>query len=67
MSTKPILADAVIIGGGAAGSFCAITAARRGLSVIVLEPNEISLTENTLKLSLPFGQVKLSSIVKFTS
>lgn len=40
MSTKPILADAVIIGGGAAGSFCAITAARRGLSVIVLEPNE---------------------------
>ena len=40
MSTKPILADAVIIGGGAAGSFCALTAARRGLSVIVLEPNE---------------------------
>lgn len=40
MSTKPILADAVIIGGGAAGSFCAITAARRGLSVIALEPNE---------------------------
>lgn len=40
MSTKPILADAVIIGGGAAGSFCAITAARRGLSVIVLEPND---------------------------
>ena len=26
----------------------------------------LSLTENTLKLSLPFGQVKLSSIVKFT-
>ena len=40
MSTKPILADAVIIGGGAAGSFCAVTAARRGLSVIVLEPND---------------------------
>lgn len=40
MSMKPILADAVIIGGGAAGSFCAITAARRGLSVIALEPNE---------------------------
>lgn len=40
MSTKPILADAVIIGGGAAGSLCAITAARRGLSVVVLEPNE---------------------------
>ena len=27
----------------------------------------LSLTENTLKLSLPFGQVKLSAIVKFTS
>ena len=27
----------------------------------------LSLTENTLKLSLPFGQVKLSSIVKFTN
>ena len=26
----------------------------------------LSLTENTLKLSLPFGQVKLSLIVKFT-
>jgi len=26
----------------------------------------LSLTENTPKLSLPFGQVKLSSIVKFT-
>ena len=32
------------------------------------KPNAISvlsLTENTLKLSLPFGQVKLSAIVKF--
>jgi len=31
--------DAVVIGGGAAGSICAITAASRGLKVILLEPN----------------------------
>jgi predicted Rossmann fold flavoprotein len=31
--------DAVIIGGGAAGLMCAITAAERGLRVAVIEPN----------------------------
>lgn len=33
-------ADLVVIGGGAAGLMCAGTAAERGLSVILLEPNE---------------------------
>ena len=32
--------DLVVIGGGAAGLICAGTAAERGLSVILLEPNE---------------------------
>jgi len=32
-------ADAVVIGGGAAGLMCACTAAERGRSVIILEPN----------------------------
>ena len=32
-------ADAVIIGGGAAGSMCAALAAARGLDVALLEPN----------------------------
>ncbi|MDR3310098.1 MAG: NAD(P)/FAD-dependent oxidoreductase [Oscillospiraceae bacterium] len=33
--------DAVVAGGGAAGLFAAVTAARRGLSVLIAEPNEI--------------------------
>ena len=33
------MTDVVIAGGGAAGLMTAITAARRGLSVTVLEPN----------------------------
>jgi predicted Rossmann fold flavoprotein len=32
--------DVVVIGGGAAGLFCAVTAARRGRSVVVLEHNQ---------------------------
>lgn len=32
-------ADVVVIGGGAAGMMCALTAAERGLNVILLEPN----------------------------
>jgi predicted flavoprotein YhiN len=32
-------ADAVVIGGGAAGLMCACTAAERGRSVIILDPN----------------------------
>jgi len=32
--------DAIILGGGAAGLFCALTAARRGRRVLVLEHNE---------------------------
>ena len=31
--------DAIIIGGGAAGLFCAITAAKRGRRVLVIEHN----------------------------
>ena len=34
-------ADAVIIGGGAAGTLCAALAAGRGLSVVLLEPNRM--------------------------
>ena len=30
-----------VIGGGAAGSMCALTAAQRGLSVVLLEPNKM--------------------------
>ena len=33
------MTDAVIIGGGAAGCMCAVWAARRGLDVVLLEPN----------------------------
>lgn len=33
-------ADAVVIGGGASGMMAALTAAERGLSVILLEPND---------------------------
>ncbi len=33
-------ADVVVIGAGAAGQICAGTAAERGLSVLILEPNE---------------------------
>ena len=32
-------ADAVVIGGGAAGMMCSLIAARRGLDVILLEQN----------------------------
>lgn len=34
-------ADAVIIGGGAAGMMCSLVAAQRGLDVILLEPNKM--------------------------
>jgi predicted Rossmann fold flavoprotein len=34
-----IESDAVIIGGGAAGMMCALTAAERGLKVVLLDPN----------------------------
>lgn len=34
-------ADVVVIGGGAAGMMCAVSAAQRGLSVTLLEPNKI--------------------------
>lgn len=34
-------ADAVVIGGGAAGMLCSAAAAERGLDVILLEPNKI--------------------------
>lgn len=34
-------ADAVVIGGGAAGMMCSAVAAERGLDVILLEPNKI--------------------------
>lgn len=34
-------ADAVIIGGGAAGMMCSLVAAQRGLDVILLEPNRM--------------------------
>ena len=33
--------DAVIIGGGAAGMMCALTAAERGLNIVLLEPNKV--------------------------
>ena len=33
------MADAVIIGGGAAGTLCAALAAGNGLQVVLLEPN----------------------------
>ena len=35
---KPMV-DAVVIGGGAAGTLCAALAAGRGLKVVLLEPN----------------------------
>lgn len=38
---SPLKADVVVIGGGAAGMLCAISAAQRELSVILLEPNKI--------------------------
>ena len=38
---EPLKADVVVIGGGAAGSMCALTAAQRGLSVGLLEPNKM--------------------------
>ena len=39
MSLRPRRADAVVIGGGAAGMLCSALAAERGLDVILLEPN----------------------------
>ena len=38
---EPLKVDVVVIGGGAAGSMCALTAAQRGLSVVLLEPNKM--------------------------
>ena len=38
---EPLKADVVVIGGGAAGSMYAFTAAQRGLSVVLLEPNKM--------------------------
>ena len=38
---EPLKADVVVIGVGAAGSRCALTAAQRGLSVVLLEPNQM--------------------------
>lgn len=38
---EPLKADVVVIGGGAAGSMCALTAAQSGLSVVLLEPNKM--------------------------
>ena len=38
---EPLKADVVVIGGGAAGSMCALTAAQRGLHVVLLEPNKM--------------------------
>ena len=38
---EPLKADVVVIGGGAAGAMCALTAAQRGLSVVLLEPNKM--------------------------
>ena len=40
MSTKNLMSDCVIIGGGAAGLLAAATASERGRSVIILEPME---------------------------
>ena len=40
MYSNPLTADTVIIGGGAAGSICAITAANHGDNVIIIEPNK---------------------------
>lgn len=40
MSTKKSTIDLVIIGGGAAGMFAAITAAKEGLQVVLLEKND---------------------------
>ena len=37
--TKKSTADVVVIGGGAAGMFASIQAARRGLRVLLLEKN----------------------------
>ena len=34
-------ADVVVIGGGAVGSMCVLTAAQRGLHVVLLEPNKM--------------------------
>ena len=38
---EPLKADVVVIGGGAAGAMCALTAAQRGLGVVLLEPNKM--------------------------
>ena len=38
---KTLCADAVVIGGGAAGMMCSLVAAQRGLDVILLEPNKM--------------------------
>ena len=37
----PLKADVVVIGGGAAGSMCALTAAQLWLNVVLLEPNKM--------------------------
>ncbi len=38
---KKLSADAVVIGGGAAGMMCSLIAAQRGLDIILLEPNKM--------------------------
>ncbi|MFR5782712.1 MAG: FAD-dependent oxidoreductase [Oscillospiraceae bacterium] len=38
---RRLKADAVVIGGGAAGTLCAALAAGRGLDVVLLEPNRM--------------------------
>ena len=38
-SMKKLTADVIVIGGGAAGMFSAVHAARRGLRVLLLEKN----------------------------
>ena len=40
MSKNSRMADVVIVGAGAAGLFAAVTAAKRGLQVLLLERND---------------------------
>ena len=40
--------DGIVIGGGAAGMFAAITAAKRGQKVLLLEKNELEAASKKL-------------------